>query len=168
MLSPEQFQNWAARAARGEDVVYAIGERPDPAIAPVARQLAEAGVVALTSRRAGNGFRFIAQRLPDPRPSQMRARTPVNRGRFVLSAHDGKMTTRAVLRVLAQAANRGLPCPTNAELARRVGLNGPVAASYRVRRLVQAGLIVVDEPSPVERRVVTIVATGKSTVRGAL
>jgi DNA-binding Lrp family transcriptional regulator len=73
-----------------------------------------------------------------------------------------------VLRLLAQAASKGLPCPTNAELAKRIGLKDAVAASYRVRRLVQSGAIVVEEPSPSERRVVTIVATGAQTRRAQL
>jgi hypothetical protein len=34
--------------------------------------------------------------------------------------------------------------------------------------LVRENKIRVEEPGPTERRVVTIVATGKSTVRGAL
>lgn len=168
MMKPDQFDRWVKNAAPGDDVVYATGARPAEGIGAVVRSLHEQGLVAMTSKRGDDGFRFIAQRLPDPRPSQVRARKPVNRGRFTLAANDGKMTTRAVLRILTQAASKGLPCPTNAELAKRVGLNGAVAASYRVRRLVQAGAIVVEEPSPLERRVVTIVASGKKTMRAPL
>lgn len=167
-MKPEQFRSWAERAQPGEDVVYAEGVRPGAAIGAMVRGLRDAGLVAMTSKRVDGRLRFIAQRLPDPRPSQLRARQVSQRGRFQLAANDGAMTTRAVLRILQQAAARGLPCPTNEELAKRVGLNGKVAASYRVRRLVQLGKISVEEPSPLERRVVTILATGKQTQRAML
>jgi len=167
-MKPDQFRTWVDRAAPGDDVVYATGARPAEGIGAVVRSLHEQGLVAMTSKRGDDGFRFIAQRLADPRPSQIRARAPVNRGRFTLTANDGKMTTRAVLRLLSQAASKGWPCPTNAELAKRVGLKDAVAASYRVRRLVQSGAIIVEEPSPSERRVVTIVATGAQTRRASL
>ncbi len=167
-MKPEQFRSWAERAQPGEDVVYAEGVRPGDAIGAMVRSLHDAGLVAMTSKRVDGRLRFIAQRLPDPRPSQLRARQVPQRGWFQLAANDGAMTTRAVLRILQQAAARGLPCPTNEELAKRVGLNGKVAASYRVRRLVQLGKISVEEPSPLERRVVTILATGKQTQRAML
>jgi hypothetical protein len=168
MMKPDQFDNWVKAARPGDDVVYATGARPAEGIGAYVRSLHEKGLVTMTAKRGDDGFRFIAQRLSDPRPSQVRARKPVNRGRFALAANDGKMTTRAVLRLLAQAASKGLPCPTNAELAKRIGLKDAVAASYRVRRLVQSGAIVVEEPSPSERRVVTIVATGAQTRRAQL
>lgn len=169
-MKPEQFRSWAERAQPGEDVVYAEGVRPGDAIGATVRGLHDAGLVAMTSKRVDGRLRFIAQRLPDPRPSQLRARVceVPRRGQFQLGANDGAMTTRAVLRILQQAAARGLPCPTNEELAKRIGLNGKEAASYRVRRLVQLGKISVEEPSPLERRVVTILASGKQTQRAML
>lgn len=171
MMKPDQAASWVARALPGDDVVYDFGVRPGDAIGATMRAMHEAGVVALTSKRVDGGFRFIAQRLPDPRPprpSELRARVRVQRGRFAPRSDDSRRTTRAVLRVLTQAAARHLPCPTNAEIAARVGLTGAVAASYRVRRLVKDGKIIVEEPSPLERRVVTIVATGKQTRRAML
>lgn len=171
-MKPQQLSDWAERAQAGEDVVYCTGVRPDDSIGAAARALCESGVVTLTTRRvaaaSGGGFRFIAQRLADPRPSQIRARRRSNPGQFLPASGDAKRTTRAVLRLLVQAANRDAPCPTNAEIAVRVGLNGSVAASYRMRRLVRDGLIQVEEPSPRERRIVTIVATGKKTRRAML
>ncbi|CAD7335349.1 winged helix-turn-helix domain-containing protein [Sphingomonadales bacterium 58] len=166
MMKPDDFAAWVKRAAPGEDVVYSVGVRPAKAIGEAVRALHDQGLVSLTSKRTDSGLRFIAQRRPDPRPAQ--ERKPVPRGRFTLGASDGKMTTRAVLRILSQAAGRDLPCPTNAELAKRVGLKDAVAASYRMRRLVADGKITVEEPSPTERRVVTIVATGKQTRRASL
>lgn len=167
LMKPEQFRSWAERAQPGEDVVYAEGARPGTAIGAAVRGFMTAGVVELTSIRRDGQLRFIARRLPQPLPSAGRARLP-NAGHFMPGAKEGAMTTRAILRILSQAAAHDLPCPTNAELAKRVGLNGAVAASYRVRRLVQSGKIKVDEPSPLERRVVTIVATGKQTRRAPI
>lgn len=167
-LKPEQLISWAQRARPGEDVAYFTGDRPSEALRLTARDLHAQGLVAVTTKRAGAGFRYIAQRLEAPRPSQLRARARFNPGQFTRRADGGKCTTRAVLRLLTRAAIRGDACPTNAELARALGLKDAVAASYRVRRLVREGKIRVEEPSPTERRVVTIVATGKSTVRGAL
>lgn len=168
-MKPQQLSDWAERAQAGEDVVYCTGVRPDDMIGAAARALRESGIVTLTTRRMpAGGFRFIAQRLADPRPSKIRARRRSNPGQFLPASGDAKRTTRAVLRLLVQAANRDAPCPTNAEIAVRVGLNGSVAASYRMRRLVRDGLIEVEEPGPLERRIVTIVATGKKTRRAML
>lgn len=167
-LKPEQLISWAQRARPGEDVAYFTGDRPSEALRSVVRDLSAQGLVVPTTKRAGAGFRFIAQRLEAPRPSQLRARARVNPGQFRQSSDHAKRVGGAVLRLLSRAANRGQACPTNAELARALGLKDAVAASYRVRCLVRAGKIRVEEPSPTERRVVTIVATGKSTVRGAL
>lgn len=165
--TPEQMSHWAERALPGEDVVYSTGVRPAEKIGAAVRALHDSGVVALTSKRVDGGFRFIAQRLADPRPSQ-HVRKAAPRGRFSPASDDAKRTTHMVLRQLARAAKRGDPCPTNAELARAVGLKDAVAASYRVRRLVKDGAIVVEEPSPLERRVVTIVASGHRTRRAKL
>lgn len=169
--TPDQLSSWAAKAKPGEDVVYSTGVRPGDKIGAAVRALHDAGVVALTSKRVaadqGGGFRFIAQRLADPRPSQ-RLRRPAPQGRFAAASDDAKRTLRMVLRQLVRAAKRGEPCPTNAELARAVGLKDAVAASYRMRRLVKDGAIVVEEPSPLERRVVTIVASGAQTRRARL
>ncbi|WP_278983233.1 winged helix-turn-helix domain-containing protein [Sphingobium yanoikuyae] len=167
MMKPDQLDNWAARALPGEDVVYSTGARPGEAIGAAVRQLHAAGLVTMTSKRLDGRLRHIVQRLPAPRASQQ-LRKPVPRGRFTVASDDAKRTMRAVLQVLRRAAKRGEPCPTNAEIARIVGLKDAAAASYRVRRLVKGGAIVVEEPSPLERRVVTIAATGAQTRRAKL
>ncbi|MBM3927377.1 MAG: hypothetical protein FJ335_02815 [Sphingomonadales bacterium] len=68
-----------------------------------------------------------------------------------------------ILRALTDAARGGRPCPSNLALARRAGLQGRICASYRVRKLVRAGLITVEMTGPEQQRVVTIVASGLST-----
>jgi hypothetical protein len=167
-MKPEQLHSWATRARPGDDVVYATGARPGDVISAAVRALHASGVVTMTSKRIPGGFRFIAQRLPDPRPSQLRMRKAGNRGHFTRRCDGAKRSTRIVLRLLKRAAARGEPCPTNAELARAAGLKDALAASYRIRRLVKDGLIQVEGPDPTERRVVTIVATGQRTRRAML
>lgn len=165
MMKPDQFRTWVEGAAPGDDVVYATGVRPAEGIGAVVRSLHEKGLVTMTSKRGADGFRFIAQRLANPRQQ----RGPEHRGRFAKREIKGRRTAeRLILKILTTAAAKGQACPTNAELAKRAGLSGAVAASYRVRRLVQSGAIVVEEPSPLERRVVTIVATGAQTRRAQL
>ncbi|MDZ7894200.1 MAG: hypothetical protein U5M50_04080 [Sphingobium sp.] len=169
-LTPEALTAWAVRAAPGDTAVYCRAPvSPAADIAAHALTLREAGLITLTRKREGKDFRFIAQRLRvDPAAVAPRL---VNRGQFGqrVGRDCGSATRRAsenaIYRALVRAANRGEPCPTNAELARWAGLSGAVAASYRVRRLVAAGRIAIWEPSPVERRVVTIIASGKATPR---
>jgi len=165
IMKPEQAQDWVERAAPGEDAVYCTGKRPGEAIGAAVRALHERGLVTMTSKRATDGgFRFIMQRLPTPKER----RRVLNPGHFKIRSDDAKRSTQAVFRQLVRAANRGEPCPTNAELARIVGLQDSVAASYRVRCLVRDGRISVWEPSPLERRVITIADTGAQTLRALL
>ena len=68
---------------------------------------------------------------------------------------------RKILEIVTDAANAGEPCPTNTELADRLGFkshSGPLGA---LQRLQKRGLITL-ERFQVERRV-TINATGKRT-----
>ena len=167
--TPEQVRSWAARALPGDDIVYAEGVRPGDAIGAAVRGLRDAGLVTMVSKRVDGRLKFIAQRLPDPAPMARLMRGPEHRGRFAKREIKGRRTAeRLIYKLLVEAARRGLPCPTNAELATRAGLSGAVAASYRMRRLVASGDIVVEEPSPLERRVVTIVASGRQTRRALL
>ncbi len=164
-MSPDQLARWAERAAPGEDAVYCTGPRPSQEIGAAAMALRERGLVTIKHKRVEGGFRFIAERLGGP----ARVRSAEHRGRFARRESKERRTAETIIyRLLKSAAQAGQPCPTNAELAARAGLSGAVAASYRMRRLVKAGKIVVAEPSPLERRVVTIVATGKSTRRAML
>lgn len=167
-MEPDSFRAWVERAAPGDDVVYCVGARPSEAIGAAVRAMSVKGLVLTTSRRKDGQLRHIAVRLAD-RPAPVRARPSAHRGRFVPREDAGRRAVeRAIMRLLTDAARRGAPCPTNKEIAQHAGLSGAVAASYRVRRLVQAGKIIVEEPSPIERRVVTILATGKSTRRAKL
>lgn len=70
-------------------------------------------------------------------------------------------TDRTVLEMVTRAADAGLPCPTNGELAGALGFNSHSGPINALERLQRRGLIVV-ERFQIERRV-TIVATGKRT-----
>ncbi len=168
MMKPDQLQSWVERALPGEDVVYSEGTRPGRDIGEAVRGLHAAGLVTMRMKRGSSGFRFIAVRQPDPAPVAREHRGPSHRGRFVKRPTGRRCAERLIYKLLVEAAKRDLPCPTNAELSARVGLSGAVAASYRMRRLVASGDIIIEEPSPLERRVVTIVASGKQTRRAML
>lgn len=161
---------WAANAAPGARRVYArgfsIAETPEVI---AARVLFDEGEVDLVQVRAVMGFDYCVVRRA--------AVCPRNRfgfGRSVLPAEKERRPRKrawgpamdeddvAVLALLNAAAATGKPCPTNAALARALGLKGPDAISYRLRKLTNAGAIVVEMVGHARRRIV-IVRTGLAT-----
>ncbi|WP_146037268.1 winged helix-turn-helix domain-containing protein [Novosphingobium guangzhouense] len=66
-----------------------------------------------------------------------------------------------ILAAITKAAERGQPCPQNGELARMIGASSKSVPVNAMKRLEERGLIVVERFSM--SRIVTIVATGKST-----
>lgn len=160
-ISVAAFDRWVAGARPGESVVYAGGStipRHQPAWAH-AQALVDDGVVTLVSRRAGGReWEWLAQRLDPP----LAAAAPVAARALV----DEEDPVAILLRELRRAANLGLPCPDNATLARRAGLRDAKAASYRIGCLVQGRVIRVEQQGPGLPRVVTMLATGKSTAGG--
>lgn len=66
-----------------------------------------------------------------------------------------------VFAILQKAAEKGEACPTNRELAEQISVMSPSSATNAVAALVRRGLITVARGS--SSRVVTIVATGRST-----
>ena len=169
LMPDSAIRSWAAEAAPGSSIVYARGAAlPSGAGVDLVRALAQAGTVAPVRRRAPHGFDFIAQRTRSPfalKAAVARlARGPVRRNRKAST----KTECRALYRLIKKAAAEGRPCPTNAELARAVGLKDADAARFRLRRLVAEGLITFTDHGPNERRVATITETGRSTPRGEL
>lgn len=163
-LGVDRLMAWARSAQPGEDVIYATGDRPSEPVRGAVRALARAGVVAPVQVRRETGFAFIAQRtaapierLAAPRrsPSRGVARAPAGMA--------GRASERALYRLLVRRASTGLACPTDSALAAMLGLPGRLSASYRLRRLVAAGLIAIEHPHPWGPRIVTICATGKRT-----
>lgn len=146
----------------GERITYAEG-----AVAPqkaeafrLAGELARAGKLRLHNpRRPSGGFEWIAVKLAPVAAEEPAALAPTPMGDEI---------DQRVLRALMLTAKAGRMCPTNAELAQTCGLPDPDAASYRVRKLVAKGAISVIDNGPSWRRIITIAATGQSTVEGRL
>jgi hypothetical protein len=68
---------------------------------------------------------------------------------------------KITLAMLTRAANDGAPCPSNDEIAERIGAESSATAVRTIALLEVMGCITVQRGN--DRRVVTIVATGKCT-----
>ena len=67
--TPDDLTQWVASAAPGDAAIYHIGFTASGAMGRKARELHEAGMVALVSRRVGPGsFAYIVQRSAPPKP----------------------------------------------------------------------------------------------------
>ena len=157
------LDGWAAQARLRERTIYGEGERPRQAVARAAVRLIDAGQIVTMRRRMPSGaFLFIAEKRGGVGPS----RSAVRRARPF--AARGRSAETIILRLIRDCVRVGAPCPTNAEFARRAGLSGAVSASYRLRRLVAAGKLKLDDFGPFERRVATVLPDGGSTPRATI
>lgn len=164
-MGGEDLRDWARDATPGTSLCLGVAASVPPATQPVLRSLSDAGVIDVARRKVGpEQYSFIVQRRSGRYIDRQPA--PVRRG--------GTRTRRAgtverrILKLLLLAATREMPCPTNGAIAKLVGLPDDLAASYRLRKLQERGLIRVDVPAdPRLHRVVTIVASGKKTRGGA-
>lgn len=153
------LEAFARDGAPGARITYAQG-RDEPRTAAtwlLAGELAQAGWLRLFRQRTPGGFEFLAEKR--------------DRGDIGAAAPRAVMPDAAddaLLAMLRRAANFDQPCPTNVEIAAALNLKDAVAASYRMRKLIQLGAIRVTDHGPKERREVTIAETGKSTPRGKL
>lgn len=75
---------------------------------------------------------------------------------------DNDPEAQAVLKSVTRAAEAGMPCPSNHDLAVVCGRSSRSVGTYAMQRLEQYGLIRVERYSA--GRVVAIVSTGKETV----
>jgi hypothetical protein len=152
-----ELDAFVATARPGERFIYAEvpflrgGETADHA-----RALAQAGFVTThQERRQGGGRNYFVQRTSKPSPTSRRGRP----------ANELSEELDVIYRALKRAANLNQPCPTDAGLAKLAKLDTRDQAQWRIRVLVQRGLIesVVAYENCVPTRVVTITATGKTT-----
>ena len=161
-----QLAAWLASAAPGQRITYATGPGLDPGhpVKALVADWEETGEVVLHKQRhpKSNDLMHIAQRR---RPDRAVASAAV---RKVERPFEDGSPEDVIYRALARAANMGLPCPSNAALAEEAGLHDPDAASWRVRKLRDAGLIRIQCSGTARNstRVVTIAATGRRTVEG--
>ncbi|MGD9470635.1 MAG: hypothetical protein AB7G24_00895 [Novosphingobium sp.] len=161
-----EFLEFARAAQPGDRRVYARGEHPPREAVRAMAPLVAAGVLAPISKREAGGFLFMVERGRAPLGSMRPPRRGTVRRRRVR-----KTSLAMVFDLLVRAAQRGEACPTNEEIAAQCRLSGKLSASYRMRRLVQAGRIAVEDHSPFGRRVVTILTgpqAGRRTVEAAL
>jgi hypothetical protein len=163
-ITAKTFRIWLKNAPDLAEIVYAQGSDLDQQrdVALLAGQWAREQLVSLHSPRLNNGeFAFTAVKLPqrDDRKG------PLGPKRLDPESHEGHC-----LAVLRQAANLGLPCPTNRQimsimLKRGVRLETPEQVRYLVRKLADGGYILVEDRGSRVTRVVTIVETKRATSR---
>lgn len=152
--------DWARTARPGEAVVYGRGTALSRPVAAVAAKLQDLGLVNLTRRREGKGWAFVVQRCSAPYPRSV--------GRRRITGYSTLSPETVILRMIRAAIRQGQPCPTNAAFADAAGLADRQAASYRLRKLVAAGVIALIDHGPFEHRQAVWVATGAMTARAPL
>lgn len=106
------------------------------------------------SRREGGGWTFFVVRTGKALPGVKGTIDPA-----IAALADP--ATDIIFRALKRAANMGQPCPSDSDLARAAGLDMRQKAGWRVRKLIDAGLIGSTQvyEGGVASRVVTIAAT---------
>jgi hypothetical protein len=125
------LEAWRARGGHPPTVIYASGERLDPAqpCAALVRQWIDAGLVIAHQVRGADGvMRHLVRLAGEPLPAPAAELVE-------LSPRD-----RRVLQVLRDFA--GDPLPSNKVIALAAGLGPrPEVANYRMKKLEKAGLI---------------------------
>lgn len=164
-MGGDDLNAWARDASPGTSLCLGVASSVPPSTQPALRSLSDAGVIDVARRRIGpERYSFVVQR----RTARFVDRPPVAARRGGMRARRAGTVERRLLKLLLAAASRHLPCPTNAAIAKLVGLRDELAASYRLRKLQERGLIRIAVPAdPRLHRVVTIVASGKTTRGGA-
>lgn len=158
--SPDQLAAFARMAKPGQRQSIGTGSALPAATSRLCTELTDAGVLTPLRRREGDHFRFLVERghaaIPKHLGSEHHARRQKRgtRGRF--KREPRRSADSMVFRLIRCAAVHGRPCPTNDEIARLCHLSGRQSASYRMRRLVEAGKIALVDHGPLERRVATV------------
>lgn len=157
LVSVDDLDAFVRRATAEESFTYC--EAPDLIRSPTSARVTELSTDGLVrphrKRRAGGGWCFYVVRTAKRGTS---AQSPVE-------AALSDAATDIIFRELKRAANFDLPCPSDADLARKAGLTSRDQAQWRVRKLVHVQLVSSElaYEGGVPTRVVTIVATGKRT-----
>lgn len=152
-----QLEAWLANARPGHSAIYAVGaalDRNEPVVKLVNDWIATSEVIPV-QRRVDGALRYEVQRITKAADDEATPR------RLRLDAEFAETPEGHMLSHLSRLANMNVPCPSNPELAGVLGLRDGEAARYRFNNLVRAGHILVTSDG--ERRIVTIVKTGKRT-----
>jgi hypothetical protein len=180
---------WASTAQPGDELVYAIGHLPAWSKGPGrVRELDADGYVFAFHDRSHTPKHYVARRLgktwpkakaqpkakevspavaPAPAPQAAPVAFASRPPRVARPVPDCRPYLAPLLRELTKLAAKGKPCPTDRELAKRIGLGETVEARNRVPGLLQT---LIHEgkirrrpcPRPVFR-IITIVASGDRT-----
>lgn len=142
LAAPAELRSWARQALAGECIDYAEGPWvPDGPTKAEVTALQREGIATPHQRRtaAGVAVYYLKLRPPSPKPAAQRgaaAPAPV--------LDEGQA---AVLEALVAAARAGARCPSDRALAETAGLGSRHQASWRVRKLAEAGLIGIETQS---------------------
>ena len=172
LVEPDKLEQWAAQAQAGDILVYAQGSPNLGRTGAVARSLSDAALVRLHFRRTAGIGEYVAVRT-DVSANGLRAAGPKEVRLSGRIDPGDSAVERRLMTAIRRATVQPVLCPSNSELARAAGLRDRAEAKYQIGKLVKAGLIRVEtiarcgaehggnEP----QRVVTVVATGRSTKR---
>lgn len=157
--SEAALRAWAFEAKAGARMTFATGHEPprDHPVWSAARSLIDMGLIRTFQPRRpdGQGFDYVAQRLPSP-----------------IAIHDDASREARVFAEISRCIAIGEPMPTDRQLAKRCGLNHADEASYALRKLKarEAGdrRISVTNWGPLEHRQVTILSSGLMSIRRPL
>lgn len=164
-ISVSDLEAWLVSADAGDQLPYAQGpvlDQQRDVVALVRQYVAEGEVRSHQRKVAGVWEYFVVRRAPQ-RAGKSGARACDRAAEPAAETQQGRM-----LAILRRCEKLGVPARTNAELAREMGLKDAEAARYIFNQLVDASVITAQNMGVRQRRVVTFIATGKSTVRGAL
>lgn len=160
VMLAEAVDAWARAAIDGQRIVYGIGHLPVWSKgAALMRGLAERGLVHLFHDRRPSPKHYVAVR------TAVAWREPTEAARVARAVPSYDPHLAVLFDLLRELAAEAAPCPTNGELATRLGLDRGQQVSYLLGCLAKAGKIRVtfgDSTGPSDR-VVTIVASGRST-----
>lgn len=164
-ISVLDFEAWLNKADVGAKLVYARGpvlDQKRDVVTLVRQYVAEKEVITHQRKVEGVWEYYVVRRSPerDARPAKG---APVRSTVPAAETPQGRM-----LAILQRCLTLGVPARTNAELAREMGLKDAEAARYIFNQLVDASVITAQNMGVRQRRVVTFIATGKSTVKGVL
>lgn len=166
--SVKVMAEWFAAARAGESMIYATGPALDPRepADQLAKRWIREGKVAPKQKRAagGRGFEYLLERT---RGGSAVALRQAQGERSAVVAPDPDSVEGRIYALLRRWANLDQPCRSHEDIADLLGLSRDTVAS-RTRALRERGLIRVDWPARSGPRVVTIVATGRSTASGHL
>lgn len=150
---------WVKAAAPGQQIVYATGHLPAWSKGPGRmRDLACEGYVHLVCDRKPDPKQYVAQRTSmawreEAAPQRRIARAVASYEAEVARLYD----------VLRELAAEGAPCPSNAELAREIGLETAQQGAYALSCLVKADKVINRPVEGPPYRVITIVSGGRRT-----